>query len=382
MKKLLTATAWTALAGIVLWWAWLRSPSQEHGEEEQHHDSEVPVRTGMVSKATLRAYVTAYGVVEPEPPGDRRASNSKLAPPAPGVVTEVLCADGDRVPAGQVLFQLDSRAADATLARASNAVGFAEKNLSRQKRLLESGGTSIRLQQEAEQAASAAHGDLAAAEIQRDLLTIKAPFAGTITRITARPGQAVDLTSQLGELIDTDHLVATVAVPVAELALAHVQKGQEAEILADGASMTITNATVSYIGPETDPKTSATTVRIRFENGAGLRPGQPVTARIVTATRADCLTAPESAVIKDQDGQECIAVVTGDKAKLLPVKTGLRELGRVEVEGKGLSEQTVIVSEGAYGLPAATRVRILKDAAAEPEASTNAPAAKAPQKAD
>jgi hypothetical protein len=54
-----------------------------------------------------------------------------------------------------------------------------------------------------------------------------------------------------------------------------------------------------------------------------------------------------------------IAIVRNDTAVQKAVKTGLRDGGLVEVEADGLQSGITVVTEGAYGLPRDTRVRVL-----------------------
>jgi len=91
-----------------------------------------------------------------------------------------------------------------------------------------------------------------------------------------------------------------------------------------------------------------------------LRPGQFVQLRVVTAVHADCLAAPGESVVTDESGHSVIALVNGDEATQMPVQTGLRENGWVEIEGTGLKEGVSVVTVGAYALPEKTKVRVLK----------------------
>ncbi len=63
----------------------------------------------MITRTTLRGYVTAYGTIEAEPAGERPAASARVAPSLPGVVTAVQCVEGQHVAKGALLFQLDSR---------------------------------------------------------------------------------------------------------------------------------------------------------------------------------------------------------------------------------------------------------------------------------
>jgi multidrug efflux pump subunit AcrA (membrane-fusion protein) len=51
--------------------------------------------------------------------------------------------------------------------------------------------------------------------------------------------------------------------------------------------------------------------------------------------------------------------VAGNQATQIPVKTGLREGGLVEVEGAGLKEGDTVVTVGAYGLPEKTKIHVV-----------------------
>ena len=61
-----------------------------------------------------------------------------------------------------------------------------------------------------------------------------------------------------------------------------------------------------------------------------------------------------------RDGASVIAVVEGDRAKQKIIKPGLRDGNLIEVSGEGLQEGMTIVTQGVYGLPAETRIRVLK----------------------
>lgn len=353
MKKFGLIVVFLAVAGGLVWLVWFKPA--KHEEEEQKPETEVPVHVGKIARATLRAHVTAYGTVEAEPPGERAAASARVAPSVPGVVTAVKCAEGQRVDKGAVLFQLDSRAADVAVEKARKAAEFAEKTLDRQKKLMQVDGTSQKLVLDAEQALAGARSELATAQTQQALLQVQAPLAGTVARVNTKPGEAVDLTSVLAEVIDLDRLVVTASVPSAELA--ELKVGQPAEALADG--VVVTNASLVYISPQVDAKIGTALLRATLPARSGLRPGQFVTLRIVSEEHKDRLVVPAGSVVKNEEGGTVIAVVQGDKAALKPVKAGLRDGDLIEVEGDGLKEGMSVVTEGAYGLPKETKIHIL-----------------------
>ncbi len=61
-----------------------------------------------------------------------------------------------------------------------------------------------------------------------------------------------------------------------------------------------------------------------------------------------------------RNGTSLIAVVDGDNAIQKTVKPGLRDGNLIEISGEGLQEGMVIVTQGVYGLPPETRIRVLK----------------------
>ena len=354
MKKFIIVIVLLAAAGGFGWLVWLKPAGGE--ETEKAPETDVPVRTAKIVRATLRGYVTAYGVVEAAPPGEQPAASARVASSVAGVVADVRCAEGERVEKGAVLFQLDSRAAAVAVEKALKAEQFAATTVDRQRKLLAVDGTSQKLLLEAEQTLAGARNDLAAAQTQQALLRIQAPLAGTVARILVKPGEAVDLATVLAEVIDLDRLVVSANVPSAELA--GLQAGQTVEVLADNGAAPASGS-LAFISPQIETKTGTAPIRIALPARSGLRPGQFVTLRIVTVEHKDCLAVPVESVVKDEADHTVIAVVQGDKAAQKPVKTGLRDAGLVEVEAEGLQPDMVVVTEGAYALPKETKVHLL-----------------------
>src|ERR1035438_6557788 len=196
MKKTILILILLAVVGGLTWLVRFKPPKPEAPEKVV--EAEVPVHVGKITRATLHSYVTAYGTVEAEPAGERGAASSRVAPAVAGVVTEVKCMEGQHVTKGELLFQLDTRAADVV-------VEFAQKTLDRQKKLVQVEGSSQKTLQDAEQA-------LATAEAQRALSQIKSPLTGKVTKVNTAVGEAADLTTVLAEVVDLDRLVVSANV--------------------------------------------------------------------------------------------------------------------------------------------------------------------------
>jgi membrane fusion protein, multidrug efflux system len=317
---------------------------------------DVAVHVGKVVRATLHRYVTAYGTVEPEPPGDGKpAAGALISAPVGGILTEIRCTEGRPVERGAVLFRLDSRLAEVAVAKAEKELAYAGQTYERQKKLLAAEGTSQKAFQEAELLLQTARNDLAAAQTELSLLQIKAPLAGTVVRISARLGQSVETNAVLAEVIALERLVVTAQVPSREAGL--LKPGQPVDFGAGSAAA----GKVTVVGKDIDPKTDTVLVRAAVPAGAGFRPGQFVTIRIVSEERRDVLAVPEMSLITDSVGGDAgsIVLVEGGKAVRRHVQSGLRESGLVEVEGEGLKEGLIIVTEEAYAVPAEAKVHII-----------------------
>ena len=325
------------------------------GAEEEGIVTDVGVHVGKIVRATLHRYVTAYGTVEPEPPsGGKPAAGAVISAPVGGILTEIACTEGRAVAQGALLFRLDTRLAEVAVAKAAKALESAEQTYERQKKLLADEATSQKNFQQAELEFNTAKSELAAARTELSLLEIKAPLAGTVVRITARLGQAVEPNAVLAEVIALDRLVVTAQVPSRDAAL--LKPGQPV-IWGDGR----TPGTLFIVGKDIDPKTDTVLVRASLPAGAGFQPGEFLNIRIVSEERRDVLAVPEESVVPGPDGGTVLMVVEGDKAIPRPVKAGLRDAGLVEVEGEGLAEGLVIVTTDAYNITGETKIHIIEN---------------------
>ncbi len=350
-----------AVVVIIAVWRAARTSSVSEGDAVE---SVVPVRVGAVGRVTLRRYVETIGTVAAEPPHDGKpGGGARVSAPVAGLVTAVSCTEGQRVAKGKVLVRLDTRVADLRVARASAAVSYAEVELARQRTMASSDATSQKAMQAAMQQLAAARSDLATARAERELLIVRAPLAGTVVRLLVRPGDTVDPTVALAEIVDLARLVVIGGVPAAEAALLKV--GQPVELsthtsvaFSAGSGRDLAG-TLEFVGDQVDPRDGTLPVRIALTAGSGLRPGTMLDARIAVETRQDCLAVPVDALVTGMDGKAAVAVVEGDKAVMTAVRAGVRDRGLVEIEGAGLKEGTPVVVEGAYGLPQETRIRVI-----------------------
>jgi membrane fusion protein (multidrug efflux system) len=325
----------------------------------------VSVTVAPIVTATLHAYVTGWGTIEPEPATDGQpAASAHVAAPGSGLITAVLISEGQRVIKGATLFRLDSRVADVAVEHARQGVRFAELLVQRQEKLGPGEATSQKAYQEAQAQLTTAQSELNTAEAQRRLLDVRAPLDGTVIKVNSRPGDSVDPSTLLAEVVDLSRLVVSASIRSVEAA--QVKRGQRVELSSGSGPGTpaaapaalMASSTIAYIAPQVDTATDTVIVRARVPSGAPLRPGQFVNVRVVTDERRDRLAAPADSIVQGSGGTE-VAVVQGDTAVRIPAKVGLREGGLVEVEGSGIRAGVMVVVQGAYGLPARTKIKVI-----------------------
>ena len=322
-----------------------RHAEADANTEEGTTPSEVSIQTGTLKRMTLHRGVNAYATVEPAPATPTEpAADAPLAAPAAGVIAKVNVVEGQHVEKGDVLVELNSGAATAE---------YAAQQLERQKQLYADHNTSLKALQDA--------------QVQLDMLRIVTPLSGTVARLNVKPGAAVDVSTVVVEVMDLNRLVATAGIPAAEAG--DLKPGQEVLVQTEPPVA----ATLSFVSPTVDPANGTVMTRALLPANSGLRPGQFVSLRIVTAVHANCLAAPVESAVTDDGGHTVVALVKGDQATRTPVQTGLREGGWVEITGADLKEGDAVATVGAYALPEKTKVIVANPSGVETAPTNSQP---------
>lgn len=292
-------------------------------------ETQVAVHVGKISLTTLRQGVTAYGTVEPEPGVIGKVpASAQIKSPVAAIVGEVNCVEGQQVEKGQTLITLNnSRRPDGSIEQAP--------------------------------------------------LKITAPLSGTVVYVNVRPGEVTDpeALTPLVEIVDLKRLIVAANVPSSQLPA--VKPGQTVEIVpqqsaireifngTEGSTATpapvALSGTVALVEDRVDPKTDLGPVDISVSPDAHLRPGQFVRVRIITEECRDCLAVPSQSIVKNERGEWVISMVSGKWAIQERVTVGFREGDMVQIHSLKLQPGDVVVTTGAYGLPARTKISILND---------------------
>jgi RND family efflux transporter MFP subunit len=307
------------------------------------------VRTAAVERRTFLPSVKATGSVSFD-----RKRYVRVSPRVAGRVEKVLALPGDRVAAGQLLFELFSSELMAIEAEyvqihgrvMGGAKTRTEEDAALDAELLASTETKLRL-------LGFAEPDLASLRSARAPLPtfgVHAPIAGTIVETEVLPGSAVEAGNCLAELADLSALWAI--AEVYEKDLAAVAPGAKAEMTVSAYPGEVFTGTLTQVGSVMDAQTRTVKCRLEVGNAAGrLKPGMFAEIRIFASAQILFLAIPEEA-IRTTEGRAVVFVETaaGQYARRA-VETGRAVDGFVEVL-KGLLAGERVVTAGSFDVKA------------------------------
>lgn len=259
-----------------------------------------------------------------------------------GAVQEIAVQAGDSVRAGQVLLRLDARAAEHTASasaaqvRAAQAVEQeAERELARQRQLLEADYISQAAFDRAEARHKAARAEAAAlraaadaSRTQSDFYVLRAPYDGVVSAIPVSLGDMAMPGRPLLTLYDPSALRVSVQVPQAVAAVAPAELSARLELA--GLDTPVTPRRVQWL-PSVDPTTH--TVELRLELPAELRvlPGTFARARLNLTGESDRLYIPRTAVLRRAELTAVYVLDAQQRPRLRQVRLGPQQGAQVEV---------------------------------------------------
>ncbi|MBK9135060.1 MAG: efflux RND transporter periplasmic adaptor subunit [Betaproteobacteria bacterium] len=320
--------------------------------------------------------VVAYdGVVE-------AVRQTTVAAQVPGAVVRLAVKAGDRVAAGQLLVQLDARAAaqtaeasDAQVQAARAALDVAAKDLERQRSLHAANFISRAALDRAEaefRAAQAQAGaqvaQAGAARTQTGFFTVRAPYAGIVADVPVTLGDMAMPGRTLVTLYDPAALRVTAAVP--QSAAARV--GQGAAVRVELPTLPAARRMVApmrlQVLPAADAATHTLTVRADLAPGkqgsdalTGLLPGQFARLWLPAAAMGDTPAAtgaspwvPMSAIVRRAELTGLYVLDAEGRPLLRQVRLGRSDGERVEVlSGLAAGERVAAEPQAAARLVAA-----------------------------
>ena len=260
---------------------------------------------------TVNPRLSLPAVVESDP-----TRTAAVLTPLAGRIVEVKVALGDRVTQGQVLALIDSP--DLAQAyddddKAADTLHLASKNLERQEGQQKIGAASNRDLDQARsehtqalaeysrtQARLKAIGATPATDRRSRLLTVRAPFGGSITALSLAPGVTInDPTQSIATIADLSTVWVTALVPEKESAA--IAKGEDAEVALDAYPTTVLKGTVLFVSDVIEADSRRNKVRIAIANARyALKPNMFATVTL-SGPQESRVVLPTSALLMNND---------------------------------------------------------------------------------
>ncbi|MBL8771138.1 MAG: efflux RND transporter periplasmic adaptor subunit [Phenylobacterium sp.] len=253
---------------------------------------------------------------------------------------------GDYVRAGQTLAELDPTLLEAQIAEARAQAAQAEDQANRVKGLENQGVLPQEQIAQRRFQAQAAAARLRSLLTQQRKLNVVAPVSGVILERNVRPGDLAAGGATPWFRMARDGQVELRA-ELSETDLSRVRVGQAATVsLPGGATVT---GRVRLISPQINPQTKLGEVRLLLPVRSDIRAGGFGRA-IFDDAQTTVSAVPEAAIRYDADGAKVMVVGPDNKVKRVPVQTGARGGGLVQIVKGPPNGTRIVANAGALFL--------------------------------
>lgn len=372
MKRVTWVIAFLVIValGAVVYQANLLAPARS--QTPARPQGAVPVRVATVAVQATPVELNTIGTVQ-------TIASVALKSRLDAVIDKVLVADGQFVKAGDILFQLDSRAAEAQLHQAEAALARdqvqlanAQRNVERDKPLVSKDFVSHQQFDTDSATANALQATVLADQAQLEnakvllsYYTIVAPIDGRVGAIAIKRGNSIKSNDlPLATINQIQPIYVSFAVPqnnLPELRTALSQGPVTVRVLPQGDKGAPVEGRVAFFDNAIDITSGTINVRASFTNDEQrLWPGQFVNVMVVVRTDANALVVPPAAVQIGQNGSYVFVIKDDNTAETRPVTVDRTVAGRVVISN-GLAAGEKVVIDGQLRLSDGTRVQIVAD---------------------
>ncbi len=330
-----------------------------------------PVSASPVKVQDVPVWINAIGTMVPKNLVTVRSRTD-------GELLKLHFQEGQLVKAGQLLAELDPRAAQVQLTQANGQLARdtallknAQVDLERYRSLLEKDSISKQqvdtqeaLVRQYQGTAEVDRGAVAAAQLQLAYTRITAPVSGRIGLRQVDPGNIVKASDTNGIVViaQVQPIMAVFSVPEINLpavidalnakdpAVVEVWDREQKKMLATGKLLTADN--------QIDTATGTLKLKAEFANTANsLFPNQFVNVKLSAGVVRNAQVVPGSAVLRGAKGNY-VYLIEGDTVSAVPVKLGPANGNEVVVEGK-LPAGAQVVTDGADKLRDGAKVSVV-----------------------
>ncbi len=212
---------------------------------------------------------------------------------------------------------------------------------------------------------TSAQGKLQGSEAQLSYSEIRSPINGVVTDRPLYPGEMASTSTPLLTVMDISQIIAKAHIPQTDAMLLH--KGDKAVLEFSGLEKKI-DGKVTLVSPALD--TNSTTVEIWVQAAnpkQEMRPGMTAQITITAQTVHDALVVPAAALLNASgDSAQVMVIDAQNQAQSRDVKIGIQTSETAQILS-GIKAGEQVVSQGAFGLPDKTKVKVEKPEAAPPK---------------
>lgn len=272
-----------------------------------------------------------------------------------GIVSSIAFQEGQRVQAGDLLIEFESRQARAELEEARANLEEYRRHLQRAELLRRSGAVTEARFDAAATLVQAGTARVKSMEARLADLRIVAPFAGKVGLRQVSLGNLVQPGTAVTTLDDVGRIKLEFALPEVNLGVLRVGLPVSARSAAyPGRTY---EGQVRAIDTRIDPVTRSVRVNAEFANADGsLLPGMFLMVELIAARREDAVLVPEEAVVPE-GMRQYLFVVRDGIARRTEITLGERLPGRVEI-ARGIAIGDQIILRGTQKVRDGTRVTI------------------------
>jgi len=280
-----------------------------------------------------------------------------IHPEVSGRLTYLNVPDGNMVKAGTVLAKINDADLQAQLTKSKVQLELAKKTEDRLKKLLAINGVNQADYDLALNNVNNIKADIELLKAQIDKTVIKAAFDGELGLRQVSPGAYVTPATVLATLQQVNKLKIDFTVP--DMYSNLIKKGNKINVSTNQSKSTFT-ATVIATEPEINTATRNLKVRATIDNNSTISPGTFVKVLLNVELKNSHIVIPTNSIIPDADSKKVVLVKNG-KGKFVPVETGLRSSGGVEILNGVNAGDTVVVTGVLFVKPnGVVKVRAVK----------------------
>jgi membrane fusion protein (multidrug efflux system) len=313
---------------------------------------EAPVPVAIMAAATgdIASYYTATATLAAEKEAEMLCRVS-------GVVSRLLCEEGDMVAEGAELLLIDNDEYRFRYEQAAADRADLEAKMARLEKMREQDLVSAEEFETLSNSLSAAKAAEGMAQLNLSYTRVTAPFAGKIVARHVNVGQNVNAGTPLFVISDFTPLLARVHVPAKEFNKLKPDQPVDLTLESNGTHL---RGRIKLVSPTIDPSSGTIKVTIEIPTfPAGVRPGDFAQVSIVTERRTGRTLVPKVALVNDR-GEQVVYVSADSTAERRVVEIGFQDDNNAEIVN-GVTAGEQIVVKGQRTLKNGSAIKILDD---------------------